>query len=344
MSCHRFGKWTAFGSWVLLNAIIWAPIGCSPDQKFWAKSENTADMCKDGEDNDADGIVDCKDPDCWSQPACPRVDSSWPGHDPGGDGPRQLDKGNDKQLPDSPTPDAMAPDKAVPDLLVPDMNLCKNVTCDDKLACTQDSCSAGKCSYTIKSGYCLVGSACFTDGAVNPKNKCERCDSKVSPTKWTSIPGCIKTLSPGKITIYPITGSLVCDPQNVGKEDGAAAGLGASPSTKHVNMDGEDNAACVLVDFGGIVMAKNARVVARAVSNTCGAKCSGKYCGTGHDFNLYRSSDGTSFKLLGKPAITMKFASHVHALGTSLRYLLVCRPGWGYARDHLEVDYAELSL
>ena len=52
------------------------------------------------------------------------------------------------------------------------------------LSCTTASCSAGSCSQTIKSGYCLVSSICLKDGAANPKNACRVCDTSKSPNSY----------------------------------------------------------------------------------------------------------------------------------------------------------------
>ncbi|NUN14047.1 MAG: lamin tail domain-containing protein, partial [Myxococcales bacterium] len=62
--------------------------------------------------------------------------------------------------------------------------------CDDGLTCTTDSCtSTGSGSFTcnniLGAGACLIGGACFADGAENPGNQCQICDDSV-PDAWTN--------------------------------------------------------------------------------------------------------------------------------------------------------------
>ena len=59
--------------------------------------------------------------------------------------------------------------------------------CSDGLACTTDTCneSTDACEHTIVAGGCRIGSACIADGAINPADPCEACDSAVSTTGWT---------------------------------------------------------------------------------------------------------------------------------------------------------------
>ena len=61
--------------------------------------------------------------------------------------------------------------------------------CDDGLACTTDTCSAGSCSNTIKSGSCVIDGKCWANGAVNP-GKCEKCDTSMSNSSWTAVANC----------------------------------------------------------------------------------------------------------------------------------------------------------
>ena len=59
--------------------------------------------------------------------------------------------------------------------------------CDDKVACTSEKCTAGKCENPILAGYCLInGNVCYASGTVNPMNACETCDPAVSKTTWTA--------------------------------------------------------------------------------------------------------------------------------------------------------------
>lgn len=79
------------------------------------------------------------------------------------------------------TPDLVA-DRGPDDLGDP----CSGVTCDDKLACTMDVCKAGKCLYTLKTGYCKINNNCFLNSAKNPFDSCQHCDTSKSVTAWSS--------------------------------------------------------------------------------------------------------------------------------------------------------------
>ncbi len=61
-----------------------------------------------------------------------------------------------------------------------DSTLCPGGT----LACVSATCTSGKCSTTIQSGYCVVGGVCVKDGAANPKNACRICETKKSVTSY----------------------------------------------------------------------------------------------------------------------------------------------------------------
>jgi hypothetical protein len=47
--------------------------------------------------------------------------------------------------------------------------------CDDKIACTLDSCSGGICHHAVALGFCRLDGHCYSDGQANPDNACERC-------------------------------------------------------------------------------------------------------------------------------------------------------------------------
>jgi len=63
-----------------------------------------------------------------------------------------------------------------------------DTSCDDGIACTLDVCGVSGCSHSgIPSGWCRIGGTCYQNGAANPANACQRCDSG-SPTAWTNEP------------------------------------------------------------------------------------------------------------------------------------------------------------
>jgi hypothetical protein len=154
-------------------------------------------------------------------------------------------------------------------------------------------------------------------------------------------PACTQIQPPQKAAAYPNLGQ-VCDPEHVLKKDGAVTGLGRLPSDKGIYIGSQYPTACVEVDFGATINAQYARVVIRAVNATCGAKCVGDVCDTGQTVGLFSSTDGSAYQYAGFSEITSKLDLHGIELTAPLQYLLVCRGGWGYGRDHLEVDYVDL--
>ena len=59
--------------------------------------------------------------------------------------------------------------------------------CDDKLDCTTDTCSRGRCLHNLVTGYCEINEKCYKDGDSNPDNPCETCDVKISSTVWQPV-------------------------------------------------------------------------------------------------------------------------------------------------------------
>ena len=71
--------------------------------------------------------------------------------------------------------------------------------CDDKLACTTDTCTGsgpppGGCSYSVYQGWCVIGGACHAAGAFNSVDPCQYCDPAYSTSKWRQVP-CVAALA-----------------------------------------------------------------------------------------------------------------------------------------------------
>jgi outer membrane protein assembly factor BamB len=56
---------------------------------------------------------------------------------------------------------------------------------DDELACTEDICDAGSCTHPLTDGYCLIGSACVSDGQTHLETVCLICDTENDPLAWS---------------------------------------------------------------------------------------------------------------------------------------------------------------
>jgi len=62
-------------------------------------------------------------------------------------------------------------------------------TCaDDKLSCTSDTCSKGKCTHKLKSKHCIISGKCYGLTQKNPANSCQVCDTNKSTSKWITEP------------------------------------------------------------------------------------------------------------------------------------------------------------
>jgi len=60
-------------------------------------------------------------------------------------------------------------------------------SCDDKLACTTDTCKGdGTCTHTIAANNCSISNICYAANAVNPVNTCQQCSPSTSQTAWTT--------------------------------------------------------------------------------------------------------------------------------------------------------------
>ncbi len=61
------------------------------------------------------------------------------------------------------------------------------VACDDGLDCTMDTaCSTGDCTGgTLMAGFCVIDGACIAEGAVNPANPCQACDTAMSTSAYS---------------------------------------------------------------------------------------------------------------------------------------------------------------
>ena len=55
---------------------------------------------------------------------------------------------------------------------------------DDGVACTGDVCGNGVCTHPVNTGSCRINEVCINDGAANPDNACQYCDSVFSSQAW----------------------------------------------------------------------------------------------------------------------------------------------------------------
>ena len=102
--------------------------------------------------------------------------------------------------------------------------------CDDGLDCTDDVCNGEGCDHTMQPGFCAIDGACYSDGATNPNNECEVCDSS-QPGVWSGKAlGTHCTEGDGPCTQGQCDDSGRCSPVNVENftdcDDGVAETFG----------------------------------------------------------------------------------------------------------------------
>lgn len=72
--------------------------------------------------------------------------------------------------------------------------------CNSSRVCRVGSCNGqgpvpGGCAFTLVAGYCLIGDTCYADGARNPQDPCQSCNSSLAVGTWSSAGGCVTTLA-----------------------------------------------------------------------------------------------------------------------------------------------------
>jgi hypothetical protein len=62
--------------------------------------------------------------------------------------------------------------------------------CSDGLSCTADSCNetTDMCENVLGPGFCLIDGVCYAQGATNPGNGCQLCNTSQSTTSWSAKP------------------------------------------------------------------------------------------------------------------------------------------------------------
>ena len=81
----------------------------------------------------------------------------------------------------------------------------------DSLACTVDQCLGGTCDHaTIGDGRCLVGGACYTNGALAPGQPCRACRSQTSQTAFTALPDGTACNDGAECTVDATCAGAVC--------------------------------------------------------------------------------------------------------------------------------------
>ncbi len=63
-------------------------------------------------------------------------------------------------------------------------------SCNDNKPCTVDTCNANDngCGHAVDTEWCLIGTACYGEGASKPGSECELCDTSQSTAAWSPRP------------------------------------------------------------------------------------------------------------------------------------------------------------
>jgi hypothetical protein len=127
-----------------------------------------------------------------------------------------------------------------------------------------------------------------------------------------------------------------CNLNNVLVLDGLAAGLDYVTSSG--SLGGMTATGCVGVDFGGVMNLSRVNVVAAATDDACaGSTCCCGYCGTGDVMNVFYGSVLGTYTFFNSYSVTASLTSYLLTLPLA-RYVVVCRTGFGTARDDILVD------
>jgi hypothetical protein len=107
---------------------------------------------------------------------------------------------------------------------------------DDGDPCSRDVCSNGACSHD-STGVCMIASACYTDGDIDPAGSCRVCDSMAASDMWTDVPD--GTRCP-EVDSYDCTTSSCSTGECVAQiDDGTCLITGTCRSADEINPDNE---------------------------------------------------------------------------------------------------------
>jgi alpha-tubulin suppressor-like RCC1 family protein len=151
----------------------------------------------------------------------------------------------------------LAPDLALPG---PEAGPACTNTCDDGLFCTTDTCAAGVCQSTLKSGYCVIDKTCYKDGDTKPGDTCQACTAATSTSLWTPEPegalcGTGKSCQSHVCTACGAVGQACCGTATPGTcVVGAAcnANTNQCQADKAIDLSGTEDTICALFQSGSV--------------------------------------------------------------------------------------------
>jgi hypothetical protein len=128
-----------------------------------------------------------------------------------------------------------------------------------------------------------------------------------------------------------------CSSDSVLVEDGIFAGLD-HVGLVEAQLDGTNVTACIGVELPTAVSLITVRM--KPTPQGCGHAC-GANCGTGHTAKVFASANEAAYVHIEEVALADGVADYTLDVPDKVglaRFVAVCRPGWGNARDDLAVD------
>jgi hypothetical protein len=199
--------------------------------------------------------------------------------------------------------------------------------CTDNSDCLASACetavcdtASGECANELQSGYCLIGGACYTEGAENPENACEVCAPASATTAFATCPDAATACSDGKCrsvagqscvgdedcasgVCTPTPDAAVCSAPCTSDEECAAAGLaGFGCDTAGAVCIHQTVSLCLPCDSDEACaspVAKDARCVELTPGGGrfCGLACqSDEECPTEYGCQDFEDDQGAAFK------------------------------------------------
>ena len=133
----------------------------------------------------------------------------------------------------------------------------------------------------------------------------------------------------------------VCGAANAVVKDGKVAGLDYQ-DTGGKNIDGHTVSACVGIDFGAVYGMSSVIVRASSAASGCSSSCAPSCIG-GQFMSVFRGTLKGSYTFVSDTTLKSTLADYTIALGGSVRFVVVCRPGGGSAHDDVQVDAVDVT-